>query len=112
MSQPDSNSERTSPATVLGFACLAATLLLTSPGVRVVRADEPVAAPAPLVSEAPPAASCDAVPVDPQASLTAIQQQVAGRAAVVLEADEAPGDFRMLNGRGYNYGPATDTPGP
>jgi hypothetical protein len=110
MSQHESISSRISPWTMLGFACLVATLLLTSPGVRVVRADEPNAAFVPLVSEAPPAQTCDAAGGQAPVTPSSVQQQVAGQAQVATSLEEAQGGFLMLNSRGYNYGPATASP--
>lgn len=106
MSQTESISFRTSPWTLLGFICLAATLLLTSFGVTAVRADDA----APLVSEAPPAASCSAAQAKPPVTPVSIQQQIVSPDRVAMNVDEANGAFLMLNNRGYNYGPAMGSP--
>ena len=76
----------------LGLSCLAATLLLTSPGVTIVRADE-TAKPSKVGAE------------------TAVMQpakQQAPTKRVPRAGDPAPQaqqDAIVLNTRGYNYGP-------
>jgi hypothetical protein len=92
-------------ATTLGALSLLATLLLISPGVRAVRAEgeelpvngvDPafeaqleVAAPAPVPSAAPK-------PVAPSASPSPSHDGT---------GTGLPPDVRVLNTRGYNYGP-------
>jgi hypothetical protein len=107
MTQPESISRSTRPWTLLGFACLAATLLLTSPGVEAVRADDGAPVGGALVSEAPPAPSCSAAQAEP---LARIQQQIVLPARVAMNADGGAGGLRMLNSRGYNYGPVERSP--
>lgn len=86
-------------ATTLGALSLLATLLLISPGVRAVRAEggelrvngvDPaleVAAPAPV----PPAAPKSVAPSPSPSPDAAVA--------------DLPPDVRVLNTRGYNYGP-------
>jgi hypothetical protein len=86
--------------TIFGLLCLAAALLLGSPGVRVVPAlaEE-------LVSAAEPGPQCSArqapaADAEVEALLAKLRQELmAGGAA----GDDVP---VVLNGRGYNYGPA------
>jgi hypothetical protein len=79
--------------TSLGILCLAASLLLMSPGVRVVWADEarPVVEP----EEAVPARTGDETDPAPGGEI----DSPAG----------SPDDVIVLNTRGYNYGPDRPT---
>ena len=102
--------------TLLGFACLTATLLLMSPGVHAVRADSgDLAGVLELVSELPagPVCSPESAPVpaapglaelaEVERGLTALQP---GRQALQV------GGITMLNMRGYNYGRPQAAPTP
>ncbi len=84
--------------TIAGSLCLAATLALLSPGVRLVRADE---APAGLVSAAESAPVCEVQPpaARPELTMAPHRDRPARRAP-----RSGP---RMLNNSGYNYGPGS-----
>ena len=86
--------------TIVGLLSLAGTLLLTSPGVKLVRAEEAAPPPAPAAAQGP---SCraDKPPSSPGiAALTAkLRQQAAA------QANSSSEDVVVLNNRGYNYGP-------
>jgi hypothetical protein len=86
--------------TIPGWLAVAAMLLLTSPGVRTVRADADV-----LVSEVPDGPSCSG-----RAEVENIEADLAryieeARRAAAAQPD-AGADYVVLNNRGYNYGPA------
>ncbi len=79
---------------IAGMLALAAALILSGPGVKVVRAQEP------LVSAAPSAPSCSADPEAGGIDLEALKQQLR------LREQEAPGEpVIVLNTRGYGYAP-------
>jgi hypothetical protein len=85
--------------TAAGLLALAAMLLLASPGVDAVRAEGD---PAPSSSEA---AQCSDVPsfggdAEIEALLAELRREQLERIAAGQEGPV------MLNGRGYNYGPA------
>ena len=82
--------------TIAGSLCLAATLALLSPGVRLVRADE---APAGLVSAAESDPVCE---VQPPAARAEVALPPRPRR---LERRASRSDPVMLNNSGYNYGP-------
>lgn len=102
----------------LGWACLAASLLLLSTGVRVVRAGDED--PAALVStdparvealereqtEVPPAAPSPS----PRPNVSPPRAEAQPRAGGTV-ADPASGVV-VLNTRGYNYGPANTPSAP
>ena len=116
---------------VLGPLCLAATLLLSSPGVRFVRADDDVpdsrissqpsadgfaeymssSPPPPPPVEPEPGPACSApVRVDPMSSMDQLlSAQMAAIRAARAGQPTGDGDVIVLNGRGYNYDYA---PGP
>ncbi len=80
---------------IAGMLALAATLLLSGPGVRAVRAQES------LVSAAPPAPSCSADPDAGGIELVALNQQLRR-----LREQAAPAEPAIvLNTRGYGYTP-------
>jgi hypothetical protein len=80
---------------IAGVLALGATLLLSGPGVTVVRAEES------LVSEAPPGPACSAAPEGAGVDLEALSRQLEKLRA------EAPADSPslVLNTRGYGYNP-------
>ncbi len=84
--------------TIAGSLCLAATLALMSPGVRLVRAD---AAAAGFVSAAESGPVCEVKPPAARAevALAPHRGRLARRAS-----RSGPG---MLNNSGYNYGPGS-----
>ncbi len=88
----------------LGLLALAVTLALTSPGVRVVRADEaPSQAPTSARAQsAPPAGVCSAYA--PPAPI-ATSARIGGAARRRLEGQITPRPDLpvVLNTRGYNY---------
>ncbi len=84
--------------TIAGSLCLAATLALLSPGVRLVRADE---APAGLVSAAESDPVCE---VQPPAARAEVALPKRPRR---LERRASRSDPVMLNNSGYNYGPGS-----
>jgi hypothetical protein len=95
-------------ATILGSLALAGTLVLLSPGVRAVRADD---ASAPTASSlAADGPTCEAGTVSGGQEVEAILQQIQRRQleqmAASPNAPDAGGGFVVLNNRGYNYGPA------
>jgi hypothetical protein len=94
-----SNPPRTLAGSVAGWLAVAGMLLLASPGVRLAAAE-----PDALVSEIPAGPSCSgASPADIEADLARYIEE----ARLAAEARPAPSDdFVVLNGRGYNYGPA------
>jgi hypothetical protein len=78
--------------TCLGLSCLVATLLLTSPGVTIVRADETAKPSKQAVKPAVIVPTSEKGPI-----------QTAPRAeGPAAEAQRGP---IVLNTRGYNYGP-------
>ena len=88
------------PITIGSWLCLVAMLALSSPGVRVVRADAPTAA--------GPVCEASGVRTIPGQDVSAILEHL--RAAALAEAAKQPdsnGESPIaLNNRGYNYGPA------
>ena len=103
--------------TVCGTLALAATLLLSSPGVQVVRADDgaPLSSShaTPLPNDGP---TCSAGAPDDAApaQLAAMMERARLEALAAAEsqtAEEAEAHGVVLNNRGYNYGPAP-TPNP
>jgi len=86
---------------VLGYAALLLSLLLSSPGVKWVRADEPLVSTAPVTTEGP---VCEAQqPIDDHKLA-----QVLDTLTPQIEArEQAPDPNRpiALNNRGFNYGP-------
>jgi hypothetical protein len=86
--------------TIAGFLSLAGTLLLTSPGVKLVRAEDAGPPPAPATASGP---SCrvDAPTASPEvaALIARLREQAAA------QANSSREDFVVLNNRGYNYGP-------
>jgi len=104
-------------ARVLAVLLLAAALLLSWPGVRAVRADEPDMTPigaedyaAWAAHDAAPAAAADAACEDPSAK--DVPPGTHARAALPEAPEIRPGQpgvearpgVVILNGRGYNYG--------
>jgi hypothetical protein len=88
------------PRAIPGWLAVAALLLLTSPGVRLVRADADV-----LVSEVPAGPSCSGrSSASIEADLARYIQEA--RRAAETDPAKAGDDVVVLNGRGYNYGPA------
>jgi hypothetical protein len=86
--------------TIAGFLSLAGTLLLTSPGVKLVRAEDADPPPAPAAAQGP---SCreDAPPASP--GIAALKARLRQQAA--SQANSSDEDVVVLNNRGYNYGP-------
>ena len=87
--------------TVIGYVALLGTLILTGPGVRATRAEDPAVSVAPIETEGP---TCSAAsPIDESEQIAAftraLREQAAAREAAGHEMPVA------LNGRGYNYGP-------
>ena len=80
--------------TIAGSLCLAATLALMSPGVRVVRAD----AAAGLVSAADLGPVCEVQPPEARAAVALAPH----RGRLARRASRSGPD--MLNSSGYNYG--------
>lgn len=80
----------------LGLSCLAGTLLLMSPGVTIVRANE----------AAKPAKQGAETAVMQPANQKAPTQRVPRSDDPALQAQEGP---IVLNTRGYNYGPNRPT---
>jgi len=94
--------------TIAGFLSLAATLLLSSPGVKLVRAEDADTPPVPAAAEGlssaaaeGPSCRADAPPAAPAVAelIAQARQQAASRVSSSSE------DFVVLNNRGYNYGP-------
>jgi len=79
--------------TALGLSCLAATLLLMSPGVTIVRADE--------------AAQPSKQSTEPAVEVPARDKMVPPPKAPRVDDPAAQAQDRpiVLNTRGYNYGP-------
>jgi hypothetical protein len=95
-------------ATILGSLALVGTLVLLSPGVRAVRADDASApAESSLAADGP---TCEAGTVsggqEIVGALQHIQRLQLEQMAASPNAPDAGGDFVVLNNRGYNYGPA------
>lgn len=91
------------PRTIGGWLCLLAMLVLSSPGVKVVRADDA------LVSERAPGPVCAAPSaVPPGGDVEALLER--WRMALVTEAARSgepdPDAPVALNNRGYNDGPS------
>ena len=88
------------PITMGGWLCLVAMLVLSSPGVKVVRADAPTAA--------GPVCRASGAQGVPRRDVSAILKR--RRAAAPAKAAEQPDSNReipiALNNRGYNYDPA------
>ncbi len=93
--------------TILGGLALAGSLVLLSPGVRVVRADDTTAS-AESAADAD-GATCEAGTVnggaEVQEYLQRIQRLQRERMAASPEAAASTDDFVVLNNRGYNNGP-------
>jgi len=93
--------------TILGSLALAGTLLLLSPGVRLVQADDAASAESSATDEGP---VCEAGTVSGGQEvvdfLQLIQRLQLERMAASPDAADADGDFVVLNNRGYNYGPS------
>jgi len=88
---------------VIGYAALLVTLLLSSPGVTVVRADESAASTLTSVVEGP---TCEArQPID-DPELVRVWSALREEAALQGE-DPDPNVPIALNNRGYGYGPAS-----
>jgi len=81
-----------------GVALVALLFALSLPGVKVVRADVPTA---PAAAADGPMCRADAPLADP-----AVIQDVARQLRLRAAAQGAQPQIRVLNGRGYNYGPA------
>jgi hypothetical protein len=101
-------------ATALGLVCLVLALLLLSPGVRAVHAEdggEAIGRDASVSDESP--ATCQA---SPRPTVAARVAAAAKRApAVVHPASSSPeveSDVINLNTRGYNYAPPPAEPDP
>ncbi len=84
--------------TIVGALCLAATLALMSPGVRVVRADD---AAAELVSAAESGPVSEVLPPAARGEVASAPHR--GRRARRASRSRP----RMLNNSGYNYGPGS-----
>ncbi len=112
-----------------GLLCVVAAIVLSWPGPRWVRADEPghheplmsvqphAADHAPatdmsLANEPPAAAACTPGKTDAAPMLVVEQQRAVERVRARIRAQAAPApEVMVLNGRGYNYGPGpSDTP--
>lgn len=86
--------------TAAGFLSLAATLLLSSPGVKLVRAEDADPPPAPAAAEGP---TCRA---DAPPTAAGVAELIArARQQATTQANSSNEDFVVLNNRGYNYGP-------
>jgi hypothetical protein len=85
---------------IAGFLSLAGTLLLTSPGVKLVRAEDADPPPAPPAAPGP---SCREDAPSASAGIAALMARLRQQAAA--QADSSSEDFVVLNNRGYNYGP-------
>lgn len=91
---------RPSPGTIAGLLSLAGALLLTSPGVKLVRAEDTDPPPAPAAASGPSCREGAPTAAPEVAALIArLREQVAA------EASSSREDFVVLNNRGYNYGP-------
>ncbi len=93
--------------TILGSLALVGTLVLLSPGIRAVRADDTSApAESSLAADGP---TCEAGTVSGGQQileyLQHIQRLQLEQTAASPPASDAGGDLVMLNNRGYNYGP-------
>jgi hypothetical protein len=96
--------------TLLGTIALAAALALLSPGVKLVRADEPApAAPAPAaapISQDGP--SCEAGDRSAETKIEQLQALMRTqelRALAEQQARQVDSDVIVLNNSGYNYKP-------
>jgi hypothetical protein len=88
---------------VIGYAALLVTLLLSSPGVSVVRADESATSTLTSVVEGP---TCEArQPID-DPELARVWSALREEAALQGE-DPDPNVPIALNNRGYGYGPSS-----
>ena len=93
--------------TILGSLALVGTLVLLSPGVRAVRADD--AAPPPELSLAADGPTCEAGTVSGGQEIVKYLQHIQRLQLEQMAASPdaaAGGGFVVLNNRGYNYGPA------
>ena len=86
--------------TILGGLALVAMLALSSPGVRIVRASDDVAA------EAGEGAVCEAGSVRDANNVTAYLQEMQRRQAEQEIAPRSDDETIVLNNRGFNYGKA------
>jgi hypothetical protein len=89
--------------TTLGGLALVATLALSSPGVRIVRAADAVAA------EAGEGAVCEAGSVRNANDVTAYLNEMQRRQAEQEAAPRSDDEMIVLNNRGFNYGKADFT---
>jgi hypothetical protein len=83
--------------TILGGMALVAMLALSSPGVRIARADEDVAA------EADEAVVCESGSVRGANDVTAYLQDMQRRQAEHDSAPRSDDETIVLNNRGFNY---------
>lgn len=99
---------------ILGSLALAGTLLLLSPGVRVVQADDDAtpsenSAAASESSAAADGPTCEAGAVTGGQEIVEYLRHIQRLQIEQMAASPdaaADGDFVVLNNRGYNYGPA------
>jgi hypothetical protein len=92
---------------IVGILALLASFVLALPGVKAVRAED---SQAPLVSGDGP--QCHSVAPEAQvAQGAASMQQLQARLAAQIAAQGGPGEGTpvILNTRGYNYAPGSDT---
>jgi hypothetical protein len=89
---------------VIGYTALLVTLLMSSPGVRVVRADESLSSSARAVSEGP---MCSAgQPIDDRELATVFETL---RQDLARQAQAPNSNLPIaLNNRGYGYGPPSE----
>lgn len=88
-------------ATTLGALSLLATLLLISPGVRAVRAEDGEL----RVNGVDPALEAELEVAAPAPVPPAAPKSVAPSPSPDAAVADLPSDVRVLNTRGYNYGP-------
>jgi hypothetical protein len=92
--------------TISGSLAVAAMLALMSPGVTAVRADEATA----FSGSQLEGATCEAGSVagadEVLDTIRLVQHMQAQQLAEQPAGPPGSGDFVVLNGRGYNYGPA------
>ncbi|MFQ5415688.1 MAG: hypothetical protein ACE5FL_01445 [Myxococcota bacterium] len=85
-----------------GAVALAAALVLLSPGVHAVRADDAGPHAAFSLSAVGDGPTCEAGTIAGGEETLDILRDIQRKAA--QQANAAEGDFVVLNGRGYNYG--------
>lgn len=90
--------------TITGYAALLATLILCGPGVRSTRAEDLALPVVPIENGGPICSASD--PIDESRQIAELMREL--QAAAEARAAAGAEIPAVLDGRGYNYGPASD----